>query len=151
MGHPGTSNLELRASEMTGDELYWMRHAIHVSLKLHISLDCCIVALRNVLWLLSSIVYLGHNIKNYWQSLKDSGIMVSTRVDLLRVDCKRLAFRRNRNFILISRWVAKCVRQKVAVVPAMLSPAHIEMWTGLFFHTTVKSTLSFVTQNHCQA
>jgi hypothetical protein len=26
-----------------------------------------------------------------------------------------------------------CARQSVAVVPIILSPAHIEMWTGLFF------------------
>jgi hypothetical protein len=40
--------------------------------------------------------------------------------------------------------VFKCVHQRVAIVPTMSSPAHIKMWTGLFFPAAAKSTLPVI-------
>ena len=40
------------------------------------------------------------------------------------------------------RWAAKCVRHKVAAVPAMLGPTHTDMWPRVSFPATAESTRS---------
>jgi len=67
------------------------------------------------------------------------------------MDSIRIISIRTGNLRLISRWVVNYVRQKLVVVPTVLSLAYIDVWTGLFFPATVKSTLPFETQGHCQA